>query len=140
MLGDVGQRLGRREVGRVLGLAWQPPGQGGVDRYGDRCLLGELGERRRQPQVGEDLRLDAVDQVPQVGHELFGLLGRGCHGLRGGRPGRQVQPGQAELTVAENIALPLRLDRRRIARGAIENAAARVGLSPAQLRRLPAEL
>ena len=45
-----------------------------------------------------------------------------------------------ELTVAENIALPLRLDRRRIARGAIENAAARVGLSPAQLRRLPAEL
>ena len=45
-----------------------------------------------------------------------------------------------ELTVAENIALPLRLDRRRIARGAIENAAARVGLSPAQLRRPPAEL
>jgi putative ABC transport system ATP-binding protein len=45
-----------------------------------------------------------------------------------------------ELTVAENIALPLRLDRRRIARGAIENAAARVGLSSAQLRRLPAEL
>ena len=45
-----------------------------------------------------------------------------------------------ELTVAENIALPLRLDHRRTARAAIENAAARVGLSPAQLRRAPAEL
>jgi putative ABC transport system ATP-binding protein len=45
-----------------------------------------------------------------------------------------------ELTVAENIALPLRLDHRRAARAAIENAAARVGLSPAQLRRVPAEL
>jgi putative ABC transport system ATP-binding protein len=45
-----------------------------------------------------------------------------------------------ELTVAENIALPLRLGHRRAARAAIENAAARVGLTPAQLRRLPAEL
>lgn len=31
-----------------------------------------------------------------------------------------------ELTVAENIALPLRLDRRRVTRAAIEDAAARV--------------
>ena len=45
-----------------------------------------------------------------------------------------------ELTVAENIALPLRLDHRHVARAAIENAATRVGLSPAQLRRRPAEL
>jgi putative ABC transport system ATP-binding protein len=45
-----------------------------------------------------------------------------------------------ELTVAENIALPLRLDHRHVARAAIENAAARVSLSPAQLRRRPAEL
>jgi putative ABC transport system ATP-binding protein len=45
-----------------------------------------------------------------------------------------------ELTVAENIALPLRLDRRHVARAATENAAAQVGLSPAQLRRVPAEL
>jgi putative ABC transport system ATP-binding protein len=46
----------------------------------------------------------------------------------------------AELTVAENIALPLRLDHKRVARGAIADAAGRVGLSPAQLRRVPAEL
>jgi putative ABC transport system ATP-binding protein len=45
-----------------------------------------------------------------------------------------------ELTVAENIALPLRLDHRHVARAAIENAAARVGLSPAQLRRMPGQL
>ena len=43
-----------------------------------------------------------------------------------------------ELTVAENIALPLRLDHRHAARAAIADAAARVGLSPAQLRRVPA--
>ena len=97
VLGDVGERLGRREVGRVLDLARQPPGQGGVDRHGDRCLVGELAERRRQPEVGQDLRLDAVDQLPQLGHQLLGLLVRGGHGLRGGRPGRQVEPGQAEL-------------------------------------------
>lgn len=45
-----------------------------------------------------------------------------------------------ELTVAENIALPLRLGRRRVDRGGIERAASQVGLSPAQLRRLPSEL
>jgi putative ABC transport system ATP-binding protein len=45
-----------------------------------------------------------------------------------------------ELTVAENIALPLRLDRQRAARADIERAASRVGLSAAQLRRRPAEL
>jgi putative ABC transport system ATP-binding protein len=45
-----------------------------------------------------------------------------------------------ELTVAENIALPLRLDRRPVNRAAIEHVAAQVDLLPAQLRRLPSEL
>jgi putative ABC transport system ATP-binding protein len=45
-----------------------------------------------------------------------------------------------ELTVRENIALPLRLDRKRVAWAAVEQAAARVGLRPGQLRRLPSEL
>ena len=45
-----------------------------------------------------------------------------------------------ELTVAENIALPLRLDHKHITRAALQDAAARVGLSPAQLRRVPGEL
>ena len=45
-----------------------------------------------------------------------------------------------EVTVAENIALPLRLDRRRARKADIERAASRVGLSGDQLRRRPAEL
>jgi putative ABC transport system ATP-binding protein len=45
-----------------------------------------------------------------------------------------------ELTVAENIALPLRLGRRRVTKDAIAQAAARVGLRPQQLRRLPSQL
>jgi alpha-D-ribose 1-methylphosphonate 5-triphosphate synthase subunit PhnL len=45
-----------------------------------------------------------------------------------------------ELTVAENIVLPLRLDRQRVERAAIEHAVASVGLRPDQLRRLPSEL
>ena len=44
-----------------------------------------------------------------------------------------------ELTVAENIALPLRLDHRPAGREDIELAAARVGLGGGQLRRRPAE-
>jgi putative ABC transport system ATP-binding protein len=45
-----------------------------------------------------------------------------------------------ELTVAENIALPLRLGRRHVTREAIAQAAGRVGLRPEQLRRLPSQL
>jgi putative ABC transport system ATP-binding protein len=45
-----------------------------------------------------------------------------------------------ELSVAENIALPLRLDHRGAQRADIERAAWRVGLATGQLRRLPGEL
>jgi putative ABC transport system ATP-binding protein len=45
-----------------------------------------------------------------------------------------------ELTVGENIALPLRLDHRRVGRADIELAAARVGLGGGQLRRRPGEM
>jgi putative ABC transport system ATP-binding protein len=45
-----------------------------------------------------------------------------------------------ELSVAENIALPLRLDHRKAERADIEWAASRVGLAAGQLKRLPAEL
>jgi putative ABC transport system ATP-binding protein len=45
-----------------------------------------------------------------------------------------------ELSVAENIALPLRLDHRRAGRADIRQAASRVGLDAGQLRRLPAAL
>jgi len=45
-----------------------------------------------------------------------------------------------ELSVAENIALPLRLDHRPVAAADIRQAAYRVGLSASQLGRLPAGL
>jgi len=45
-----------------------------------------------------------------------------------------------ELTVSENIALPLRLDHQPARRADIEHAAARVGLSAGHLSRRPAEL
>jgi putative ABC transport system ATP-binding protein len=45
-----------------------------------------------------------------------------------------------ELTVSENIALPLRLDHRAARRADIELAACRVGLGASHLRRRPAEL
>jgi putative ABC transport system ATP-binding protein len=43
------------------------------------------------------------------------------------------------LTVAQNIGLPLRLDRRRVRRSELREVAARVGLD-ARLRHRPAEL
>jgi putative ABC transport system ATP-binding protein len=45
-----------------------------------------------------------------------------------------------ELTVAENIALPLRLDHRAVRRFAVDDAAARVGLAGGQLKRRPGQL
>jgi putative ABC transport system ATP-binding protein len=45
-----------------------------------------------------------------------------------------------ELTVSENIALPLRLDHRPAKRTDIERAAARVGLGAGHLKRRPAEM
>jgi putative ABC transport system ATP-binding protein len=45
-----------------------------------------------------------------------------------------------ELTVSENIALPLRLDHQPAGRADIERAAARVGLGSGQLKRRPTEL
>jgi hypothetical protein len=44
VLGDVGERLGRHEGGRVFDLAWQSVGQASVDGHRDGGLVGELSE------------------------------------------------------------------------------------------------
>ncbi|HXZ99113.1 MAG TPA: ABC transporter ATP-binding protein [Candidatus Binatia bacterium] len=44
------------------------------------------------------------------------------------------------LSVADNIALPLRLDGRRVDRRRVRQLAGRVGIAPEQLRRLPGTL
>jgi hypothetical protein len=46
--------------------------------------VSELIQRGRQPAVGKDAGMDALDEFPQVGHELLGLLVRVGHGRGGG--------------------------------------------------------
>jgi putative ABC transport system ATP-binding protein len=79
-------------------------------------------------------------RVRLCGAELSSLSDRRQTVLRRERVGFVFQELNLvpELTVAENIALPLRLGRRRVR--AIAETAARVGLDAGQLRRLPAQL
>jgi putative ABC transport system ATP-binding protein len=93
-------------------------------------------------QCAAGLERPSSGRVFLCGADLASLSDRKRTLLRRRRAGFVFQDFSLlpELTVAENIALPVRLDHRRAGRAAIENAAARVGLSPGQLRRLPAEL
>jgi putative ABC transport system ATP-binding protein len=93
-------------------------------------------------QCAAGLERPSSGQVSLCGADPASLSDRKRTLLRRRRVGFVFQDFSllSELTVAENIALPLRLDHRHVARAAIEDAAARVGLNPAQLRRRPAEL
>jgi len=93
-------------------------------------------------QCAAGLERPGSGRVTLCGTDLASLSDRKRTLLRRRRVGFVFQDLSLlhELTVAENIALPLRLDRKHASRAAIENAAARVSLKPAQLRRLPAEL
>jgi putative ABC transport system ATP-binding protein len=93
-------------------------------------------------QCAAGLEQPTAGSVRLCGTELHGLPDRRLTLLRRQHVGFVFQELNLvpELTVAENIALPLRLDRQRVERAAIEHAATRVGLRPGQLRRLPSEL
>ena len=93
-------------------------------------------------QCAAGLERSSSGTVWLCGEELSRLSSRRQAVLRRQRVGFVFQELNLlpELTVAENIALPLRLDHRSAPRADIEYAAARVGLSGAQLRRRPAEL
>jgi putative ABC transport system ATP-binding protein len=93
-------------------------------------------------QCAAGLEQPTAGSVRLCGPELKGMSDRQRTLLRRRHVGFVFQELNLvpELTVAENIALPLRLDRRHVAREAIELAAAQVDLLPAQLRRLPSEL
>jgi putative ABC transport system ATP-binding protein len=93
-------------------------------------------------QCAAGLERPSAGTVRLCGSELSSLSDRRQTVLRRERVGFVFQDLNLipELTVAENIALPLRLGRRRVERAAIAEAAARVGLDAGQLRRLPSEL
>ena len=93
-------------------------------------------------QCAAGLERSSSGAVRLCGKELSRLSQRKQAALRRQRVGFVFQELNLlpELTVAENIALPLRLDHRPARRADIEQAASRVGLSGAQLSRRPAEL
>ena len=93
-------------------------------------------------QCAAGLEQPSSGTVRLCGAELARLSDRQRAVLRRQRVGFVFQELNLvpELTAGENIALPLRLGRQRVASAAIEQAAARVGLRPGQLRRLPSEL
>src|ERR1700722_3538561 len=93
-------------------------------------------------QCAAGLERSSSGAVRLCGEELSRLSQRKQAVLRRQRVGFVFQELNLlpELTVAENIALPLRLDHRPAGRADIERAASRVGLSGAQVRRRPAEL
>jgi putative ABC transport system ATP-binding protein len=93
-------------------------------------------------QCAAGLERSSSGAVRLCGKELSRLSHRQQAVLRRQRVGFVFQELNLlpELTVAENIALPLRLDHRLAGRADIERAASRVGLSGAQLLRRPAEL
>jgi putative ABC transport system ATP-binding protein len=93
-------------------------------------------------QCAAGLERTSSGVVRLCGKELSRLSQRRQAALRRQRVGFVFQELNLlpELTVAENIALPLRLDHRRAQRADIEEAASRVGLFGPQLSRRPAEL
>ncbi|HEX3752448.1 MAG TPA: ABC transporter ATP-binding protein [Streptosporangiaceae bacterium] len=139
VLDDVTKRYGRRR-GAVAALDRVslsfPAGSFtavlGVSGSGKSTLL----------QCAAGLERASSGTVWLCGTELNRLASRRQAALRRRRVGFVFQDLNLlpELTVAENIALPLRLDRRPARRPDIEQAAARVGLDGGQLRRRPAEL
>ncbi len=139
VLADVTKRYGRRR-GAVPALdrvslsfaAGSFTAVLGVSGSGKSTLL----------QCAAGLERPTSGTIRLCGTELAGLSQRRQAVLRRQRVGFVFQDLNLlpELTVAENIALPLRLDHRRAGRADIELAAARVGLGGGQLRRRPAEL
>ena len=93
-------------------------------------------------QCAAGLERPSTGKVRLCGEDLSRLRNRKQAVLRRQKVGFVFQDLNLlpELTVAENIALPLRLDHRRAGKTDIELAASRVGLDAGQLRRRPTEL
>ena len=134
-LTDVTKRYGRRRRGvPALDRVSLSFGAGsftavlGVSGSGKSTLL----------QCAAGLERPSAGTVRLCGTDLAGLSQRRQAVLRRQRVGFVFQDLNLlpELTVEENIALPLRLDRRRVGQADIELAAARVGLGGGQQQRV----
>ena len=65
-MADVGQRLGDHVVGGDLDRLGQPPRHLHVEADGDGGAAGQRPERRAQPALGEDRRVDAAGDLAQL--------------------------------------------------------------------------
>ena len=100
VLGGVGEGLGDDEVrGGLRGRARaaQRRRVGDVDADRDRAAGGQRGQRGVEAAVGEDGRVDAADQVAQLGERLLDLAVRVLQGGGGLRVARRLAPGGAQL-------------------------------------------
>ena len=70
VLGDVGQRLRDEEVARGLDRLGQPLGERDGQLERDAGAVGELVERRRQPALGQQARVDALAELAQLGQRV----------------------------------------------------------------------
>ena len=130
--GDVGQRLADREVRGDLDRARQAARQGDVDVDLDRGAAGGVGDGGPQATVGQDLRVDAADQLAQLGEGLLRLLLRLVDACGGGRAGRQVEPGEPQRHRQRDQALlgavvEVALDAPPLELECVDQAGARAG-------------
>ena len=99
VLGHVGERLGRDEVGGGLdgaAASWRPGTP--LIRTGTGARVGERLQRRAEAAVAEERRVDAAREVAQLLHRELGLLARLGDQARGRAAGSlcQARLGEAE--------------------------------------------
>ena len=88
VLGDVGQRLGDREVGGRLDRRRAAGPSGSVDDLDRQRRAGdERRDRRREPALGQHRGVDAARQLAQLGRGLRQLLADALEERAGAAPG-----------------------------------------------------
>ena len=113
VLGGVGQRLGDDVVGGDLDLLGQPLLDAHVELDRDRRAAGERLERRAQPALGEDRRVDAAGDLAQL-VQRAGRLGGQRVQLRASSPARAAPPPGPRA--ASGRGRPAAAGRRRAGR------------------------